>query len=171
MPLHMRTILKLAFAIILVSATICFGQDNIRVLFSPKGGCRAATLSEISKSQKSIDIAMFHFTSSQIAEFLVKAKKRGVKVRIVLDKSPATQARTQSGYLRQEGIALRFHAGQGLMHHKYTVIDGKLLITGSYNWTSPSEKKNEEALLLITDENVIQKFQERFEYLWKGSKE
>ena len=60
---------------------------DTKVYFSPNGGCQEAVLSEISNAKKSIDIAMYSFTSREIAQALVEAQKRQVKIRIVLDKA------------------------------------------------------------------------------------
>ena len=140
-----------------------------KVYFSPNGGCQNAVISEISKAQKSIDIAMYSFTSREIAQELVKAKDRKVKIRIVLDKGQKTEEYSKSRYLIEKGFEVKYHSGDGLMHNKFAVIDGRVLLTGSFNWTASAEQRNEENLLIITDNGVIKKYAERFERLWKGS--
>ena len=55
------------------------------------------------------------------------------------------------------------------MHNKFAVIDGHVLITGSFNWTNMGDVKNEENLLILTDEALISQYQKRFEYLYQGS--
>lgn len=52
------------------------------------------------------------------------------------------------------------------MHNKFAIIDGKVLINGSFNWTPTADKKNEENLLILTEQELIKMFLERFEYLW-----
>jgi len=132
-----------------------------QVYFSPNGGCQDVIISEIRKSQKSIDIAMYYLTSREIAQELVKAKDRVVVVRIVLDKSQETQKYSKSRYLIKRGFDVKYHAGSGLMHNKFAVIDSKVLITGSYNWTPTANEKNEENLLIMTDEQLIKRYQQR----------
>ena len=140
---------------------------DTNVLFSPNGGCQDAIISEISKAQKTIDIAMYYLTSREIAQELVKAKDRNVKIRIVLDKSQETQKFSKSRYLIKRGFEVKYHTGSGIMHNKFAIIDGKVLITGSFNWTPTADQKNEENLLIMTDEELIKKYQKRFEYLWE----
>ena len=56
----------------------------------------------------------------------------------------------------------------GIMHNKIAVIDGKVLFTGSYNWTKSAEERNEENLLeFIDEEEIIKVYQERLDYLWE----
>jgi len=54
------------------------------------------------------------------------------------------------------------------MHNKIAIIDGRILFTGSYNWSKPAEEKNQENLLeFIDEEEIINVYQERLDYLWE----
>jgi len=160
---------KLAFALFLFLLPF-IASAEIKVFFSPNGGCTDAIVEQISQAQKTIDIMMYSLTSRPIAQELVKAKERGVKIRILLDKEQETQKYSKSRYFIKRGFEVRFDTGPGLMHNKVGIIDGKVLFTGSFNWTAQAEKYNEENLLLITDPEIIQKYQERFELLWERAK-
>ena len=150
----------------LLSVSVCKAADT-QVYFSPNGGCQDAIIKEISKATKTIDIAMYYLTSREIAQELVKAKDRNVKVRIVLDKDQETSKYSKSRYLIKRGFDVKYDTGPGLMHNKFAIIDNKVLITGSFNWTPTADQKNEENLLIMTDKELIKKYAERFEYLWK----
>ena len=140
---------------------------DTQVYFSPNGGCQNAVIAEISKAQKTIDIAMYYLSSREIAQELVKAKDRGVKIRVVLDKEQETQRYSKGRYLIKEGLEVKYHTGPGLMHNKFAVIDSAVLITGSFNWTPTANEKNEENLLIMADKELVKKYADRFEYLWK----
>lgn len=144
---------------------------NTQIFFSPNGGCQLAVTAQISKATKTIDIAMYYLTAREISQELIKAKDRNVRIRIVLDKSQEGGTYAKSRFLIKKGINARIHTGSGLMHNKFAVIDGKILITGSFNWTATAEAKNEENLLIITDPSLIVKFQDRFEQLWKSTRD
>lgn len=139
---------------------------TIKTYFSPNGGCLKAVVSAINKSQKTVDIAVYYFTSKLIARALVNAKERGVKVRIVLDKNQQKEIFSKSRYLIQRGFEVRYYKGEGTMHNKFAVVDKKALITGSFNWTPTADWKNEENLLIITNKHTVGKYSQRFEYLW-----
>lgn len=164
---HMRKILL--FFIFYLAACLCMAQ-NIKVYFSPNGGCQQAVVSEIRKATQTIDIAMYYLSSRDIARALVRALENNVRVRIVLDQGQEIESASKSGYLVKQGVNIRYHLGFGLMHNKFAIIDGKSLITGSFNWTLTAEERNEENLLIITDEGTIEKYKERFNYLWNTSR-
>jgi len=146
-----------------------FARD-IEVYFSPNGGCEEAVVSEIRKASQTIDIAMYYLSSRKIAQALVKAQEKNVRVRIVLDQGQEIESASKSGYLVKHGLEVRYHLGFGLMHNKFAIIDGKDLITGSFNWTLTAQEKNEENLLIIKDEGTIEQYKQRFEYLWNTSR-
>jgi len=157
------------FYIFYLLPCLCAAQ-GIKVYFSPNGGCQQAVISEIRKAARTIDIAMYYLSSRDIAQALVKARQNGVQVRIVLDQGQEIETASKSGYLIKHGFDIRYHLGFGLMHNKFAIIDGKYLITGSFNWTLTAEERNEENLLIITDDAAIGKYKERFDYLWNTSR-
>jgi len=55
------------------------------------------------------------------------------------------------------------------MHHKFAIFDGKLLVTGSYNWTDSAERYNHENVLVLEDPAIINRYQTRFNRLFNGS--
>jgi phosphatidylserine/phosphatidylglycerophosphate/cardiolipin synthase-like enzyme len=142
-----------------------------KVYFSPNGGAQDAVTAQIAKAQRSIDIAMYSFTSREIAQALVEAKKRQVKVRVVLDNAQIKEQFSKSRYLIGKGINVKFRLGPGLMHNKFAVIDGRVLLTGSFNWTASADKKNAENLLIITNKELAQKYLRQFKLLWSQSGE
>ena len=113
---------------------------------------------------------MYYLSSRDIAKALVNARENNVRVRIVLDQSQEIESASKSGYLVRHGFEIRYHLGFGLMHNKFAIIDGKSLITGSFNWTLTAEERNEENLLIITEEETIEKYKDRFNYLWDSSR-
>ncbi len=151
----------------LVHATHAYAQDTPKVLFSPKGGCEQAIVDEIAKAQKTINVAMYELTSREISQALIAAKARGVIIRIFLDLKEGKTKYSKGTYLSQNGIAVKYYMGHGLMHNKFAVIDEKILLTGSFNWTPTAEQKNQENLLVLDDPVFIKQYSDRFEYLWK----
>ncbi len=151
-------------------ATSLGRAQNIDVYFSPNGGCQQAVISEIRKATQTIDIAMYYLSSREIAQALVRAHDNNVRVRIVLDQGQEIESASKSGYLIKHGFQIRYHLGFGLMHNKFAIIDGKSMITGSFNWTLTAEERNEENLLVISDRKTIEKYEGRFDYLWNTSR-
>ena len=138
-----------------------------RVLFSPKGGTSKELALLIKAAKEDVAVAAYAFSSKYLGQALSAALKRGVKIRVLLDWDNARKAYSIDEWLAGEGIDIRFiEIKRGSMHHKFILIDGKLLITGSYNFTNESEFRNHEAAIFTNNKALIQSFVSEFERLW-----
>ena len=151
------------------------GGEAIRARFSPNGGCEKAIIQEIEKADNYIHIAIFSFTNGRMARTLVKAHKKGIHVKIIMDSKMAPDRYSKSRFLKNKGIDVRFRRGlrkshrehkNGSMHNKFAVIDGKVVITGSYNWSISAEKWNYENLLIVSSSKLAELFDKEFRNLW-----
>lgn len=143
---------------------------SFEVLFSPKGDIESHLVKLTDETKKTLDIMMYSFTSEELAKAVVRASKRKVMIRILLDETQAAGKHSKDEFLIEHGINIRIEDREGLMHNKVVIIDGKTVITGSYNWTESAENKNQENAIIFTaedDEEAVNKFQERFEALWQ----
>jgi hypothetical protein len=140
-----------------------------RTYFSPNAGISARLVQEIQRAQKSVDVAIYEFTRREIADALIAAAKRGVAIRVVADSDEASSAFSQIGRLESAGIMVRRTdgAGGGIMHNKYAIFDGRLLVTGSYNWSTAAEEDNDENALFISDSRLVSSYLEAFNVLWR----
>ncbi len=145
------------------------GYQKILVFFSPNGGAEKGVIKVINNAHREIVVAMFSFTNKNIARALVNARKRGVNVRVILDRR--SSKRSVAWFLTEKGISVRVKEGSGggLMHNKYAVVDGKYVITGSFNWTVSAERRNDENLLIIHSPELARVYKENFEKLWARS--
>jgi phosphatidylserine/phosphatidylglycerophosphate/cardiolipin synthase-like enzyme len=166
----MKYFLKGLVLFFLVGVT-SLAYAETKVYFSPNGGCQEAIVTEINKAHETIDIAMYALTSREIAQALVSAKGRNIKVKISLDIGQIKDHYSKGKYLIKKGLDVKFHMGPGLMHNKFAVIDDRVVITGSFNWTTTAEKKNAENLLIISDKEIAQKYTKQFKHLWAQSGE
>ncbi len=130
----------------------------IEVYFSPKGGCTEAVVREIDAAEKTVLVQAYSFTSAPIAKALVEAHKRGVDVRVILDKSQRTEKYSEADFLVNMGIPTRIDAQHAIAHNKVMVIDGTTVITGSFNFTKAAEEHNAENLLVIRDWSLARKY-------------
>ena len=138
-----------------------------KVLFSPKGGISKELVRLTQAAAKEISVAAYAFSSKYLGNALVKAIKRGVKVRLILDMENARKSYSIDEWLIENGIDVRFiKLKRGSMHHKILIVDGVHLMTGSYNFTNDSEFRNHEAAIFTDDGNLIASFIAEFERLW-----
>ncbi len=143
--------------------------NDIMVLFSPKDECGKVILEEINQAEKSIELAMYYLTSRTLSKALVSAVKRGVKVRAFLDGEGAREYYSKADFLKKNGILVKLEKGKGLMHNKFCIIDDKLVITGSYNWTTSADLQNDENVIFISSQEVVRAYRIQFEKYWQGS--
>ena len=125
------------------------GPQDLHAFFSPNGGCTDAVVSAIDQAKKSVLVQAYSFTSAPIAQALVNAKKRGVDIHVILDKSQRSERYSGATYLANEGIPVSIDSEHRIAHNKVMIIDGQTVITGSFNFTKSAESGNAENVLLI----------------------
>ncbi|MGB2783203.1 MAG: phospholipase D-like domain-containing protein [Atribacterota bacterium] len=157
----------LAFLILILSVTISISTlAKTEVYFSLSANTQKEIIKNINQAQASINIAMYIFTDREIALPLIDAQERGVNVRLYLDKDQVEYQYSQSRFLVQKGIKTRISSNKYIMHHKFAIIDNRILLTGSYNWTFSANNRNDENLMVIDDPEIIEIFQNQFVSLW-----
>lgn len=122
--------------------------------------------SSLQKSSKSISIAMYFIVLTKdnksnlvknLLEDLVKAKRRGVKVKVIIEDSKISNSYKAYQYLHNHSIPVFIDSPTSLLHTKSIVIDKKLTIIGSHNWTNSALKDNQELSLFIDSKKIAQK--------------
>jgi phosphatidylserine/phosphatidylglycerophosphate/cardiolipin synthase-like enzyme len=173
---------------VVAAAVIVFVTDLIRTgaqadmivqaCFSPQGKCSAYILREIELAKKELLVAVYAFTSDELSNALVQAKKRGVVVQIVVDREfDLTNQNSKGKFFDAQKIPVRRVSGTkpkppekdaGLMHQKFAVIDNRIVFTGSYNWTYSADSLNDENLLLFRDAGPLaEEYRKAFFRLWE----
>jgi len=96
-------------------------------------------------------------------------EKREVKVEVILDKSQRTQKYSEADFLVHAGIPTKIDAAHPIAHNKVMIIDGEIVIIGSFNFTKAAEEKNAENLLVIRDKVLAAKYIENWKVHWGHS--
>jgi len=157
----------ITLTIIILTLTLCLPSlAKTEVYFSLSDNPQKEIIKNINQAEAFINIAMYIFTDREIAIPLVKAHERGVKVRLYLDKDQVDYKYSQSRFLVQKGIKTRISSNNYIMHNKFAIIDNRILLTGSYNWTFSANHRNDENLMVIDDPEIIEIFQNQFINLW-----
>jgi phosphatidylserine/phosphatidylglycerophosphate/cardiolipin synthase-like enzyme len=122
---------------------------SVAVHFSPKGGCTDAVVQELQAARREILVLAYSFTSTPIAQALVDAKLRGVHVDIVLDHSNEKEEHTDLHFFLEQGLVPLIDPKHAIAHNKVMILDGRTLVTGSFNFTNQAEHENAENLIVI----------------------
>jgi len=145
------------------------------VVFTRAGSVAEVIERLVQATSTSVDAALYRFNSARLACVLEDALRRGVSLRLVLDhgkyeESPATRQLLAGG--RIPCRLLRGRQGPGSkMHHKFVILDARMVLTGSYNWTVESEELNYENLVVLRDSQSVRNYAQEFEALWAEAAE
>jgi phosphatidylserine/phosphatidylglycerophosphate/cardiolipin synthase-like enzyme len=131
------------------------GAQQVRACFAPEhhGGttCTDQIVTAIASAHKLILVQAYGFTSAPIAKALADARKRGIDVRVILDKSNLKEGYSSAAFLQHMGIAALIDSDHAIAHNKVMVIDAREVITGSFNFTKAAQQKNAENVVFIDD--------------------
>lgn len=126
---------------------------------------------ELENAKSEILIAVAWFTRLELFQILRTKAKAGVQIKMVIidDYINNRIDGLQFQELIDLGVQFYFGGPSKPMHNKFCIIDGEVLITGSYNWTYYAEYKNFENILIIKDNlSVLENYTEEFQKLLNG---
>lgn len=138
------------------------------VYFSPKGGCAETVKYWIEHANSSIHILIYSFTLDSISDELIEAYNRGVEVKVVFEEQQITKY-SEYQKLKAAGIEVRNDTNSNLMHNKIMIVDGVVVLTGSFNWSANAENRNDENLIVIKSVEVASLYEEEFRKVWNES--
>jgi len=177
---YCRVCLAGVFALSLCLLTACSvpvaknisSQTAFEIGFSPEGTSLDIILRAINGAEKSILVAAYSFTSKPISTALLDAHKRGVDARVVADAKSNSGRYSAVTFLANQGVPVRINSRYAIFHHKFMVIDGRHLETGSFNYSAAAVGKNAENVLLLRDvPEMAAIYTREWEKLWDESEE
>lgn len=171
---------KFTFRQLAMSGLVCLSLSciqpavaapSVQVGFSPEGSALQLVLKTIESAQHEIRLMGYAFTSPEVVSALVRAKRRGVDVRIVLDekgnRSKASQA--AMNVVVNAGIPLRTNGRYAIMHDKVIIVDNHTVEAGSFNYTRSAASRNSENVLVFNEvPEVAQTYLQHWQSRWDG---
>jgi len=134
--------------------------------FAHKTTSLSRFLTYLGKAQKTLDVCVFTITCDEISDTVIRLHNQGVKVRVITDDE---QCKTQGSDIKrmaQAGIATKRDNAHTHMHHKFAIVDGKFLMTGSFNWTRQAVLGNQENVLVCDNAKLVRAYQGEFDKLF-----
>ncbi|MDL2279808.1 phospholipase D family protein [Desulfovibrio sp. OttesenSCG-928-G11] len=145
-------------------------NTKIEIGFSPNGSSLELILKGIQQSQSSILVATYSFTSKPISLALLEAHNRGVSVQVIADKKSNSGKYSAITFLANHSVPVRVNGSYQIFHHKFMVIDGLHIETGSFNYSDAAVKKNAENVLFIWNHKEIAEiYTQQWKVLWEES--
>lgn len=143
----------------------------VETYFSPEDGVEKKLVALIDSARQDILFLMYSFTSDALAEAIIRRAGSGVAVRGVMDAEQVVSNQgSEYGRLRAAGVNVRLDGNAGQMHHKVLIIDGNIVVTGSYNFSKNAETRNDENVLIVHDQQVAAEYQKEFERIYAAAK-
>ena len=136
--------------------------------FFPNASNEEKVVSMLRTCKKTLDIAIFSLTLDSIAEAILEAYQRGIKVRMIADDECAKNKGSNVKLIASVGVPCKTDNAIYHMHHKFAVLDGSVVIMGSFNWTGQAVKYNQENIFFYEDKNIASQYAQEFERLWNS---
>jgi phosphatidylserine/phosphatidylglycerophosphate/cardiolipin synthase-like enzyme len=136
---------------------ITYNNITIENYFCPEDNCEKNIIKILQTANKSIYFMTFAFTSTNIADTIIKKHIKDVEVIGVYEKSQRSIWK-ENNFITKKPLRIRQDNNKYNMHHKFFIIDNKTVITGSMNPTISGNKRNDENILIIHDKEISQKF-------------
>lgn len=136
------------------------------VFFSPGKEIKQTIAKILHDAQKSVDLCVFTITDHELASQIIACQRRGLQVRIITDDEKVKDRGSEINKLDKAGIPIKIDDSHYHMHNKFGIIDKRIAITGSFNWTYTATKHNQENLLATTKFEIVKQYRDEFERLW-----
>ena len=174
MPKYVKSLI-LIIAIGIISVITYFKEHscypatapgNVRVAFDSE--CESLLVSEINTATNEIVTAIYSFTGSRIANALINASRRNVKILLKYDQKQKEWEGMEKAIKRLESAHIKcvpvvMRGERDAMHHKFMVIDKRKVLTGSFNFTVNASKYNYENINVIDSADIARAYTEEFE--------
>lgn len=146
-------------------------EDPVQVYFTSPGAdpagsdaLTAAVAADIAAADTSVDIAMYNFSLKPVADALLAAHQRGVRVRMVTDSDALDGSQLQR--LQSGGIQVIGDRREGLMHNKFIILDGAVVWMGSLNLTGSGTYNDNNNLVRFDSADLAQNYTTEFEEMF-----
>lgn len=156
-------------------------KKGYAVLFSPDDDLTSLMSTLIAQEKKAIKLAIFNFTDSTIASYLIGACKRGISVEVVTDRSTIGDRYAKIDELYNAGAIIYIYNPNwgekkrpGIMHHKFMLLESNItdrgiVWTGSFNFTKSARFYNQENVVILNRTGATKKFARQFMILKERS--
>jgi len=139
-----------------------------KIYFSPGTDCLNAIIDNLKKAERSANICVFTISDNRIVDAIKEMQLNGVNIKIISDNDKRYDKGNDIDYIANRlGIDIKLDTTSAHMHHKFAVIDDKITITGSYNWTRSAESRNYENILVTDSKDVAKAYNKEFYKLWE----
>lgn len=151
--------------------TVMIGDVKIENYFAPEDKVMRRIVNEIGRAEASIHMMAFSFTSKELSSAIRMKKRQGVTVKVLFHGSGAHSEYSCLNDMKEVGAETFIsHNRRGVMHNKVIIIDRRIVITGSFNFSNNADTSNDENLLIIHSPQLAAIYEEEFQRCVRGIK-
>jgi phosphatidylserine/phosphatidylglycerophosphate/cardiolipin synthase-like enzyme len=141
-------------------------EATVESYFAPTERINTRIVDWIDRARLSVDVLAFAFTDDDIADAMLERHDAGLPVRVVFETRNAGGIGSEYERLLRRGVAVFEDGNCYTMHHKVIIIDRRVVITGSYNFTGRAEEVNDENVLIIDHPGIAEAYMAEFERVY-----
>lgn len=152
--------------------TVTIDDTRLDIYFSPDDGVLNALVNLLNSAKESIYFLTFSFTSNELGDIIRAKDEAGLTIAGVMDEEQiASNQGTEYDPFKQAGIDVRIDGNAGQMHHKVFIVDEKIVVLGSYNFSQSAELRNDENLIIVYNPIIAKQFMMEFERVQKVARD
>jgi phosphatidylserine/phosphatidylglycerophosphate/cardiolipin synthase-like enzyme len=147
-------------------AAVVNGSNMVVVFTSEDSALEDAILPVVGGARSSIRFLAFSFTDYPLAKTMIDRAAQGVNVAGVYEKFGSETDAAEMDSLLCGGVPVRQDGNSGFMHNKVIIVDEKIVITGSLNFSTNAEDNNDENVLIIDNPDIAKLYLQEFGRIW-----
>ncbi len=151
---------------------VTVGGTRLDIYFSPDDHIQTKLVDLLNHAQSSIYFLAYSFTADPLGEVIRQKAAAGVKVAGVMENDQVkSNVGTEFDPFRAAGLNVKRDGNSGLMHHKVMIIDGQIVVMGTYNFTASAETTNDENLVVIYNPDIAAQYLQEFQRVYAVAQE
>lgn len=136
-------------------------------LDEPTGGLPDQVAASMDTAQRTLDVVVYEFNWEPLADAMIRAAERGVRVRLVTDTDTVTEDQALIAELEDANIPVVDDQRNPIMHDKFVIIDSSIVWTGSMNFTINDGYKNNNNFMEIRSTRLAENYQAKFDQMFE----
>ncbi len=146
--------------------TAMIEDTPVFVIFAPEDEGMDHLLPLVRRAEESVHFMAFAFTHDELGAELVRKAKRGLDISGVFETRNATTEHSELHRLYCNGVDVLKDGNSATMHHKVFIIDKKIVVTGSFNFSNNANNMNDENMVFLNNREIASAYEEEFDRVW-----
>lgn len=138
----------------------------VQVLFAPEDQVLDHLLPIVESARESLRFMAFSFTSDELAEAIIERAQGGVDVQGIMETRGSETPFSELSSFVCAGVPVRQDGNPATFHHKVIIVDDRLVVTGSFNFTASADEQNDENTLIVSSRDIASRYVQEFQRRW-----